>query len=224
MGRSMQNALLNMDLEENYRSAISDLGYRLEDLYEEEKDAALGNGGLGRLAACFLDSMATLNLPAWGYGIRYDYGIFKQVIRDGAQVEVPDYWLTFANPWEIARHDVVVPVRFYGATRVETASDGSTRTVWEGGETVVAMVSAWRLSPTILSLPALPRASPPRPAPPHLPLPPSPPSRRPLTQTRKSHNILPAPHPIGVRQSHPGLRHVEHDQPAPLESAARARV
>ena len=186
MGRSMQNALLNMDLEENYRSAISDLGYRLEDLYEEEKDAALGNGGLGRLAACFLDSMATLNLPAWGYGIRYDYGIFKQVIRDGAQVEVPDYWLTFANPWEIARHDVVVPVRFYGATRVETASDGSTRTVWEGGETVVAMVSAWRLSPTILS--------------------------------------LPAPHPIGVRQSHPGLRHVEHDQPAPLESAARARV
>ena len=139
MGRSMQNALLNMDLEENYKQAISEIGYTLEDLYEEEGDAALGNGGLGRLAACFLDSMATLELPAWGYGIRYDYGIFKQVIRDGAQVEVPDYWLTFGNPWEIARQDVIVPVRFYGSTRTETDSNGHSRVIWEGGETVVAM-------------------------------------------------------------------------------------
>jgi len=103
MGRSMQNALLNMDLESNYRKALMELGYDLEKLYEEEPDAALGNGGLGRLAACFLDSMATLDLPAWGYGIRYTYGIFKQLIRNGAQVEVPDYWLTFGNPWEIER-------------------------------------------------------------------------------------------------------------------------
>lgn len=103
MGRSMQNALLNMDLEANYKKALTELGYDLETLYEEEPDAALGNGGLGRLAACFLDSMATLDLPAWGYGIRYTYGIFKQLIRDGAQVEVPDYWLTFGNPWEIER-------------------------------------------------------------------------------------------------------------------------
>ena len=140
MGRSMQNALLNMDLEGNYRQAMEELGYRLEDLYDEERDAALGNGGLGRLAACFLDSMATLDLPAWGYGIRYDYGIFKQVIRDGAQVEVPDYWLNFGNPWEIARQDVLVPVRFYGSTRVELDREGKPlRTVWEGGETVVAM-------------------------------------------------------------------------------------
>jgi starch phosphorylase len=139
MGRSMQNALLNMDLEANYKQAISEIGYNLEDLYEEERDAALGNGGLGRLAACFLDSMATLELPAWGYGIRYDYGIFKQVIRDGAQVEVPDYWLTFGNPWEIARQDVIVPVRFYGNTRTETDSHGNSRVIWEGGETVVAM-------------------------------------------------------------------------------------
>jgi starch phosphorylase len=139
MGRSMQNALLNMDLEANYREAMEELGYKLEDLYDEERDAALGNGGLGRLAACFLDSMATLELPAWGYGIRYDYGIFKQVIRDGAQVEVPDYWLNFGNPWEIARQDVLVPVRFYGSTRVEVDAEGKARTIWEGGETVVAM-------------------------------------------------------------------------------------
>ena len=135
MGRSMQNALLNMDLEGNYRQAMEELGYRLEELYDEERDAALGNGGLGRLAACFLDSMATLDLPAWGYGIRYDYGIFKQRIKDGAQVEVPDYWLNFGNPWEIARQDVIVEVRFYGSVRV----DAGGRSVWEGGETVVAM-------------------------------------------------------------------------------------
>lgn len=83
MGRMLQNMLVNIDMEEKYKSALMDIGYDLENLYEEEVDAALGNGGLGRLAACFLDSMATLELPAWGYGIRYDYGIFKQVIKDG---------------------------------------------------------------------------------------------------------------------------------------------
>lgn len=139
MGRSMQNALLNMDLEGKYREALSELGFSLEELYEQEKDAALGNGGLGRLAACFLDSMATLDLPAWGYGIRYNYGIFKQIIRDGAQVEVPDYWLTFGNPWEIERQDIVVPIRFYGSTRIQTDSKGTETTVWEGGETIVAV-------------------------------------------------------------------------------------
>lgn len=82
------------------------MGYTLENIYEKEGDAALGNGGLGRLASCFLDSMATLNYPAWGYGIRYDYGIFKQQIKDGHQVEVPDFWLSNGNPWEIERVDV----------------------------------------------------------------------------------------------------------------------
>jgi starch phosphorylase len=77
MGRMMQNMLVNIDMEEKYRAALMEIGYNLEDLYEEETDAALGNGGLGRLAACFLDSLATLEIPAWGYGIRYDFGIFK---------------------------------------------------------------------------------------------------------------------------------------------------
>lgn len=77
MGRTFQNALVNSDLEDKFKDALMGMGYDLEELYEEEKDAALGNGGLGRLAACFLDSMATLEIPAWGYGIRYDYGIFK---------------------------------------------------------------------------------------------------------------------------------------------------
>lgn len=77
MGRMMQNMLVNIDMEEKYKDALMEIGYTLEDIYEEETDAALGNGGLGRLAACFLDSLATLEIPAWGYGIRYDFGIFK---------------------------------------------------------------------------------------------------------------------------------------------------
>ena len=90
-------------------AGLAELGFRIEDIIGQEHDAALGNGGLGRLAACFLDSLASLNYPAWGYGLRYRYGIFKQEIIDGYQVEVPDYWLDF-NPWEFPRHDVTVDV------------------------------------------------------------------------------------------------------------------
>lgn len=95
--------------------------------------------GLGRLAACFLDSLATLNIPAWGYGIRYNYGIFKQIIVNGRQVEIPDYWLTNGNPWEIQRKDVRYPVRFYG--RVEKYKDdkGVERSRWLDGEIVYAI-------------------------------------------------------------------------------------
>ena len=93
----------------SFAGGLSDLGFRIEDIINQEHDAALGNGGLGRLAACFLDSLASLNYPAWGYGLRYRYGIFKQEIVDGYQVEVPDYWLDF-NPWEFPRHDVIVDV------------------------------------------------------------------------------------------------------------------
>lgn len=107
-------------------------------MISQEHDAALGNGGLGRLAACFLDSMATLNYPAWGYGLRYRYGIFKQEIMDGYQVEIPDYWLDF-NPWEFPRHDITVDIQFYGYVRKYQDDDGKTHAVWEGGEIVDAV-------------------------------------------------------------------------------------
>jgi glycogen phosphorylase len=137
MGRMMQNMLVNIDMEDQYKKALMDIGYELENVYEEEVDAALGNGGLGRLAACFLDSMATMEIPAWGYGIRYDYGIFKQIIKDGRQVEIPDFWLKSGNPWEIERSDVVYPITFYG--RVENYDDhGVRRANWVDGQTVIA--------------------------------------------------------------------------------------
>jgi starch phosphorylase len=138
MGRTFQNALVNLDLDEKFREALMGIGYDLEELYEQENDAALGNGGLGRLAACFLDSLATLEIPAWGYGIRYDYGIFKQLIKDGYQCEIPDYWLNRGNPWEIERQDVTYQIRFYGVAN--KYKDGDTdRCNWEHTQKVIAM-------------------------------------------------------------------------------------
>ena len=114
IGRTFTNALLALDIHEDVRQALKELKVDLASLPDLEPDAALGNGGLGRLAACFLDSMATLSLAGMGYGIRYDYGMFKQRIVEGRQVELPDYWLAGGNPWEIARPDVNVRVRFGG--------------------------------------------------------------------------------------------------------------
>ena len=116
---------------------LADLGFRMEDIISQEHDAALGNGGLGRLAACFLDSLASLDYPAWGYGLRYRYGIFKQEIHNGYQVEIPDYWLDF-NPWEFPRHDVAVDIQFYGHVTTYTDDNGKKVTSWEGGELVTA--------------------------------------------------------------------------------------
>lgn len=118
MGRAMTNNIINLGLEKSVREALSSLGYALEDFTDVEPDAGLGNGGLGRLAACFLDSLATLELPAYGYGIRYNYGIFKQQIRNGWQSEKPDNWLAGGNPWELERPDLVYPVYFGGEVKV----------------------------------------------------------------------------------------------------------
>ncbi|KAL1953389.1 hypothetical protein VTO42DRAFT_2933 [Malbranchea cinnamomea] len=138
MGRTLDNAMLNVGLKDVAREGLADLGFRIEDVIKQENDAALGNGGLGRLAACFLDSMATLNYPAWGYGLRYRYGIFKQEIIDGYQIEVPDYWLDF-NPWEFPRHDVTVDIQFYGWVRKYQDESGRTIHSWEDGEIVQAV-------------------------------------------------------------------------------------
>ena len=113
----MTNNIINLKLEKSVRDALKSLGYTYEELAEVEPDAGLGNGGLGRLAACFLDSLATMELPAYGYGIRYNYGIFRQEIKNGWQVEEPDNWLKNENPWEIKRHDLVYPVYFGGEVR-----------------------------------------------------------------------------------------------------------
>ncbi|KAI9760375.1 MAG: GPI inositol deacylase [Chaenotheca gracillima] len=137
MGRALDNAMLNVGMKDIARDGLTELGFRIEDVISQEHDAALGNGGLGRLAACFLDSLASMNYPAWGYGLRYRYGIFKQEIVDGYQVEVPDYWLDF-NPWEFPRHDITVDIQFYGHVRKYQDDSGKQVSVWEGGEIVQA--------------------------------------------------------------------------------------
>ena len=138
LGRLLQNALVCIDLEKCYKEALNEFGVKIEEIYENENDPALGNGGLGRLAACYIDSMATLNYPAWGYGIRYDYGIFRQVIQNCEQKEFPDYWLTKGNPWEIMRLDTQFKVRFYGYCKDDWRNGKKARS-WQGGEEVVAV-------------------------------------------------------------------------------------
>lgn len=134
MGRYLTNALMNLGIHNQFVDALHGIGFEIEQIAEEERDPGLGNGGLGRLAACFMDSLATLNYPAWGYGIRYKYGMFEQRIKDGHQVEIPDYWLTHGNPWEIERLDVTYPVRFGG--HVEHTGHGFK---WVGGSIVRAV-------------------------------------------------------------------------------------
>jgi starch phosphorylase len=139
MGRYLQNTVLNMDLEETLRDAMYQQGMVLEDIYEQEFDPGLGNGGLGRLAACFLDSMATNDIPAIGYGIRYEFGIFRQEIRDGFQLEKPDNWLYRGNPWEVSRPEEMVPVGFYGFCESYIDPAGRTRRRWRDRDVVMAL-------------------------------------------------------------------------------------
>ncbi|CAI0454189.1 unnamed protein product [Linum tenue] len=134
-GRALLNAIGNLELTGAYAEALTKLGHNLENVASQEPDAALGNGGLGRLASCFLDSMATLDYPAWGYGLRYKYGLFKQLITKDGQEEVAENWLEMGSPWEIVRNDVSYPVKFYG--KVVCDADGKRH--WIGGEDVTAV-------------------------------------------------------------------------------------
>ncbi|MBN1204878.1 MAG: glycogen/starch/alpha-glucan phosphorylase [Myxococcaceae bacterium] len=139
LGRALGNNLINTGMYEAAEQAMREVGVDLTTLIEMEPDAGLGNGGLGRLAACFLDSLATLGYPGTGYGIRYEFGIFTQDIVDGYQVERADEWLKFGNPWEIVRPEKAVPVRFFGRVEHHQASDGQRVARWVGGKTVVGV-------------------------------------------------------------------------------------
>lgn len=139
MGRHLGNGLINLGLHETMRHTLADMGLDLDELLEREAEPGLGNGGLGRLAACFMDSLTTLNLPAIGYGIRYEFGIFTQIIHNGHQHEQPDKWLSFGNPWEIARPDYRVEVKFGGYTEVYKDIDNDYRVRWMPGQTVIGI-------------------------------------------------------------------------------------
>ncbi|TGN19195.1 glycogen/starch/alpha-glucan phosphorylase [Leptospira idonii] len=138
MGRTLMNALINLGLYDLVKQMIGGFGFKLEEVLEFEMDAGLGNGGLGRLAACFLDSMATLNIPGFGYGIRYDYGIFNQIIANGAQVEMPDHWDADGVPYEVIRPDVTYSVGFFGYTETKVSGKGKLQHYWIPDETVLA--------------------------------------------------------------------------------------
>jgi starch phosphorylase len=149
IGRLLSDVLGNLGLADIARAALGDLGVDPNRLRSAEPDAALGNGGLGRLAACFMESMASLGIPAYGYGIRYDHGLFRQVIKDGWQQEYPEDWLSFGNPWEFARPEVIYDIHFGG--RVETIHDPgrAARHIWLPDETIEAVaydtpVVGWR--------------------------------------------------------------------------------
>ncbi len=138
IGRMMSNAALNLGINDELDKGLKSLGHRLEEVVEMEHDAALGNGGLGRLAACFLDSMATMDIPATGYGIRYEYGMFKQTLEHGQQVENPDNWLRFHNIWEFQRPESAYTIKFYGKV-VHTNTEEGAHSHWVDEQHVVAM-------------------------------------------------------------------------------------
>jgi starch phosphorylase len=134
MGRLLSNNLHNLDLYKNTEKALKSLGFDLADLCEEGADLALGNGGLGRLAACFLDSLATLDYNAMGYGIHYQHGLFKQSFKDGHQIEQPDMWREFGSPWEICRPESTQLIPVYGYVEQQAQADGSLTSVWRAGK------------------------------------------------------------------------------------------
>lgn len=149
IGRLLRENMSNFGLLPDVRAALVSLDVSPSLIENSEPDAALGNGGLGRLAACFMESLASLSIPAFGYGIRYDHGLFKQAIRDGWQEEFPEDWLNFSNPWEFARPEIAHPIGFGGSVEEVEGSDGSVRHIWKPAETVLAVaydtpIVGWR--------------------------------------------------------------------------------
>ncbi len=139
LGRTLNNAVLNLDMDDSVRVALQEFGCGYEEVESQEKDAGLGNGGLGRLAACFMDSCASLGLPVTGYGIRYEYGMFHQKIREGRQLEQPDHWLRDGNPWEIERPHLTRSVKFYGNSEFYTNDSGVQCVRWSNTQDVLAV-------------------------------------------------------------------------------------
>jgi starch phosphorylase len=139
IGRLLDSALINLGLLDTAKEALGEIGLDYDKLRNAEWDAGLGNGGLGRLAACFLDSMASLGIPGYGYGIRYDYGIFYQKIINGYQIESPDLWLRYGNPWDVVRPLIAYPVHFYGRSVPYTDGEGHLRYRLEDTEAVLAL-------------------------------------------------------------------------------------
>jgi len=139
MGRTLSNAMLNLGITDEATQAMHDLGIEIEELIDRELDAGLGNGGLGRLAACFIDSCATLQLPAVGYGLRYEYGMFTQTLVNGEQVEKPDHWLRHGNVWEVERLEYSLRVKLGGHTEIQTDEQGNQRVCWISTNDVLAV-------------------------------------------------------------------------------------
>lgn len=139
IGRSLGNAMSNLGVLKDVEQAVTELGYDLDEIRSKEEDAALGNGGLGRLAACFMDSIATLKIPAYGYGIRYEFGLFHQKLIDGYQVETPDNWERYGTPWEFERRLPVFPVKFYGRVSTYEDENGNYRADWVDTNDVMAI-------------------------------------------------------------------------------------
>jgi len=139
IGRLLKNMLNNLDYYDDLSEILSKDGIKLDDIVESEEDMGLGNGGLGRLAACFMDSMATLELPAFGYGIRYEYGIFKQLIDNGYQIELPDHWLAYGNPWETLRRKLTYRIKYFGKVISHKDDKGNLRYDWVDTDDVIAV-------------------------------------------------------------------------------------
>src|ERR1041385_8712296 len=149
IGRLLLDTLSNLRLVEPARKALASMGVDFDELRRIEPDAALGNGGLGRLAACFMDSMSALGIPAYGYGIRYENGLFEQRFRDGWQQEIPEDWLALGNPWEFPRADSGYSVGFGGLVEYLGGDEATARAVWYPAETVLAVpydtpITGWR--------------------------------------------------------------------------------